>query len=275
MLMSVVSVPDEFVDKIFLALSKYLKILYKVPHISKFIKLFVFISNVKKFNTNFTSKNYKDNLKRHNRKNVLSNTWQYLNIIYPRLTNHLRSESFFVYNDTYHCIQMCIRHASFPYALPQSLTNLHLTLNTHTLDFRIRYFFTMSKDNRKFILRSLAFLTANYKSPFIIRIKTGDLIQNFRVFTSIVLNISAEAKQKMFDGYINFGEIDDIATYKYKQIYYCIISITMFDSQNIFPQFKNRLYLDRELYSCYRIIDINLGQNNVLKLYNYSWYNMK
>ncbi|KAE9524012.1 hypothetical protein AGLY_015659, partial [Aphis glycines] len=34
------------------------------------------------------------------------NTWQYLNIIYPRLTNHLRSESFFVYNDTYHCIQI-------------------------------------------------------------------------------------------------------------------------------------------------------------------------
>lgn len=45
----------------------------------------------------------------------------------------------------------------------------------------------------------------------------------------------------MFDGYINFGEIDDIATYKYKQIYYCIISITMFDSKNIFPQFKNRV----------------------------------
>ncbi|KAE9536487.1 hypothetical protein AGLY_007276, partial [Aphis glycines] len=49
------------VDKIFLAQSKYLKILYKVPYISKFIKLFVFISNVK----------------------------------YSRLTNHLRSESFF------------------------------------------------------------------------------------------------------------------------------------------------------------------------------------
>ncbi|KAE9533797.1 hypothetical protein AGLY_008876 [Aphis glycines] len=39
---------------------------------SKFIKLFVFISNFK----------------------------------YSRLTNHLRSESFFVYNDTYHCIQI-------------------------------------------------------------------------------------------------------------------------------------------------------------------------
>ncbi|KAE9525938.1 hypothetical protein AGLY_013987, partial [Aphis glycines] len=64
------------VDKIFLALSKYLKILYKVPHISKFIKLFVFISNVKKFNTKFSisfaSKSYRDNLKRHYRKNVLS-----------------------------------------------------------------------------------------------------------------------------------------------------------------------------------------------------------
>ncbi|KAE9529728.1 hypothetical protein AGLY_011824 [Aphis glycines] len=64
------------VDKLFLAQLKYLKILYKVPHIlflnSKFIKLFVFISNVK----------------------------------YSRLTNHLRSESFFVYNDTYHCIQI-------------------------------------------------------------------------------------------------------------------------------------------------------------------------
>ncbi|KAE9532804.1 hypothetical protein AGLY_009885 [Aphis glycines] len=49
------------VYKIFLTLSKYLKIVYKVPHISKFINLFVFISNVK----------------------------------YSRLTNHLRSESFF------------------------------------------------------------------------------------------------------------------------------------------------------------------------------------
>ncbi|KAE9522552.1 hypothetical protein AGLY_017051 [Aphis glycines] len=77
---------------------------------SKFIKLFVFISNVKKFNTKFSisfvSKIYRENFKRHYRKNVLSNIWQYLIIIYSKLSNDLRSESFFVYNDTYHCIQI-------------------------------------------------------------------------------------------------------------------------------------------------------------------------
>ncbi|KAE9524725.1 hypothetical protein AGLY_014775 [Aphis glycines] len=43
---------------------------------SKFIKLFVFISNVKKFNTKFSvsfaSKSYRENFKLHYRKNVLS-----------------------------------------------------------------------------------------------------------------------------------------------------------------------------------------------------------
>ncbi|KAE9527878.1 hypothetical protein AGLY_012702 [Aphis glycines] len=122
------------VDKIFLALSKYLKILYKVPHISKFIKLFVFISNVQKFNTKFSisfaSKSYRDNLKRHYRKNVLSNTLQYLNIIYPRLKNHLCSESFFVYNDTYHCIQIRLGHSDL---LVVSVVRLKINLKSYDM----------------------------------------------------------------------------------------------------------------------------------------------
>ncbi|KAE9536967.1 hypothetical protein AGLY_006774 [Aphis glycines] len=71
------------VDKIFLALSKYLKILYKVPHIIHRHIFFLLSFEVKiltKIRKNheylqiifFASKSYRENLKRHNRKNVLS-----------------------------------------------------------------------------------------------------------------------------------------------------------------------------------------------------------
>ncbi|KAE9523081.1 hypothetical protein AGLY_016522 [Aphis glycines] len=69
------------VDNIFLAQSKYLNILYKVPHMHNFFLLAFEVQIVTKIRQNH----------------------EYLQIIL--LTNHLRSESFFVYNDTYHCIQ--------------------------------------------------------------------------------------------------------------------------------------------------------------------------
>ncbi|KAE9526885.1 hypothetical protein AGLY_013533 [Aphis glycines] len=78
------------VDKIFLALSKYLKILYKVPHMHNFFLLAFEVQIFTKI--------------RHHRPPFSPTTGNFK--LYLRLTNHLCSESFFVYNDTYHCIQI-------------------------------------------------------------------------------------------------------------------------------------------------------------------------